>query len=39
MQTPSLFILSEWSAQTKLYTYISITLSGVEESKHVSDSI
>ena len=31
MQTPPLLILSGWSARTKLYSSLSIKLSGVEE--------
>ena len=37
MQTPPLLILLGWSAQTKINPSISSRLSGVEESRYVSD--
>ena len=37
MQTPPLLILLGWSARTKMYPSISSRLSGVEESRYVSD--
>ena len=37
MQTPTLLMLLEWSARTKLYPSISSRPSGVEESRYVSD--
>ena len=37
MQTPPRLVLSGWSVWAKLYHYISTKLSGVEESRKVSD--
>ena len=37
MQTQPLLILSGWSACIRLYPSISIKISGVEESKYISD--